>query len=34
MNNTLRGVEGGRYRLRKKMGLDAKDNLTEFILKY
>ena len=34
MNNTVRGVEGGRYRLRKKLGLDNKANLTEFILRY
>ena len=34
MNNTVRGVEGGRYRLRQKLGLDNKANLTEYILRY
>lgn len=34
MNNTIRGVEGGRYRLRKKMGLDTEVNLSDFILQF
>jgi len=31
LNISVRGVEGSRYRLRKKLGLDSNDNLTEFI---
>ena len=32
MNISIRGVEVGRYRLRKKIGLDSSVNLTEFML--
>lgn len=32
MNISVRGVEGSRYRLRKKLGLDADANLQEFML--
>lgn len=32
MNISIRGVEVGRYRLRKKIGLDSTVNLTEFML--
>ncbi len=32
MNISLRGVESGRYRLRKSLNLDREANLTEFIL--
>jgi DNA-binding CsgD family transcriptional regulator len=31
LNISVRGVEGGRYRLRKKMGLDSDTNLVNFI---
>ena len=31
LNISVRGVEISRYRLRKKLGLDEKDNLTEFL---
>lgn len=34
MNISTRGVEISRYRLRKKLGLDRKSNLTDFILSY
>lgn len=34
LNNTVRGVEGGRYRLRKKLGLDKNDSLSGFLSKY
>lgn len=34
MNVTVRGVEASRYRLRKKLGLDKDDNLTEFLMQY
>lgn len=33
LNISVRGVEIGRYRLRKKLGLDEKDNLAEFLQK-
>ncbi len=33
MNISVRGVEIGRYRIRKKLRLDRDDNLTEFIFK-
>ena len=32
MNISIRGVEVGRYRLRKKIGLDSTVNLTEFMI--
>ena len=32
MSISIRGVEVGRYRLRKKIGLDSSVNLTEFML--
>ncbi len=31
---SVRGVEISRYRLRKRLGLDRSDNLTDFILRY
>ncbi len=34
MSISLRGVEVARYRLRKKLGLDAHQNLAKFILEY
>ena len=34
MNISLRGVEVARYRLRKKLGLDTRQNLSKFILEY
>lgn len=34
LNISIRGVEIGRYRLRKKLNLDRTQNLVEFILKY
>lgn len=34
LNISVRGVEIGRYRLRKKLTLDRTQNLVEFILKY
>jgi len=34
MSISLRGVEVARYRLRKKLGLDAHQNLSKFILEY
>jgi len=34
MGISLRGVEVARYRLRKKLGLDAQQNLSKFILEY
>jgi DNA-binding CsgD family transcriptional regulator len=34
MSISLRGVEIARYRLRKKLGLDQKQNLSKFILEY
>jgi len=34
MNISTRGVEISRYRLRKKLGLDRKTNLTDFIISY
>ena len=33
MGISVRGVEVHRYRLRKKMGLDSKENLTNFLIK-
>ena len=33
LNISVRGVEISRYRLRKKLGLDEKDNLAEFLQK-
>ncbi|MEO6131638.1 MAG: hypothetical protein ABIQ02_07305, partial [Saprospiraceae bacterium] len=33
LNISVRGVEGSRYRLRKKIGLSNDANLTEFILR-
>jgi DNA-binding CsgD family transcriptional regulator len=33
MNISVRGVEIGRYRLRKKLGLPKDTNLFEFLLK-
>jgi DNA-binding CsgD family transcriptional regulator len=32
MNISVRGVEIGRYRIRKKLGLDREANLTEFMI--
>jgi len=32
MNISVRGVEISRYRLRKKLGLDTEENLTEFMM--
>ncbi len=32
LNISLRGIETGRYRLRKKLGLDRSANLTDFLL--
>jgi DNA-binding CsgD family transcriptional regulator len=34
LNNTVRGVEGGRYRLRRKLGLDQTNSLSRFLSKY
>ena len=34
MNISVRGVEISRYRLRKKLGLQRHENLTDFILSY
>ena len=34
LNISVRGVEIARYRLRKKLKLERRDNLSEFILKY
>lgn len=31
LNISVRGVEIGRYRLRKKLGLDERENLTVFL---
>lgn len=31
LNISVRGVEIGRYRLRKKLGLDERANLTKFL---
>lgn len=33
-NISIRGMENKRYRLRKKLGLDAEENLTEFFIKF
>ena len=34
LNLSVRGVEASRYRLRKKIGLDTNDNLTEFMMRF
>lgn len=34
MNISLRGVESSRYRLRKRLGLDTEENLTEFLMRF
>lgn len=34
MGISLRGVESGRYRLRKRLGLDQDVNLTEFLMRF
>lgn len=34
MGISLRGIEGLRYRVRKKISVDGNDNLTDFIVKY
>lgn len=34
MNISLRGVEAGRYRLRKRLDLDTETNLTEFLMRF
>ena len=34
LNISIRGVEIRRYRLRKKLGLDSKQNLNEFMLQF
>ncbi len=34
LNISLRGVENKRYRLRRKMGLEPDDNLTEFLMQF
>ena len=34
LNISLRGVENKRYRLRKKLNIDADDNLTEMLMKF
>lgn len=34
MNITLKGVEVGRYRIRKKLGVPSSKNLTEFMIEY
>jgi len=34
LNITVRGVEIGRYRLRKKLEIDRNDNLNDFLMKY
>lgn len=34
LNISVRGVEISRYRLRKKLGLDRNENLTDFMLKF
>lgn len=34
MNISVRGVEVGRYRLRKKLGLDSSVNLNEFMMRF
>jgi DNA-binding CsgD family transcriptional regulator len=31
---SVRGVEIGRYRVRKKLGLTRQDNLTNFLLRF
>jgi DNA-binding NarL/FixJ family response regulator len=32
LNITVRGIEAARYRLRKKFGITAEQNLTEFLI--
>ena len=32
MNSSVRAVENNRYRLRKKLGLDSSQNLSEFLM--
>jgi len=34
LNLSVRGVEASRYRLRKKIGLDTEENLTEFMMRF
>lgn len=34
MNISLRSVESGRYRLRKRLGLETAENLTEFLMRF
>ncbi|MBN8678683.1 MAG: hypothetical protein J0M29_10695 [Chitinophagales bacterium] len=34
MNISLRGVESSRYRLRKRLGLDTEDNLTDYLMRF
>jgi DNA-binding CsgD family transcriptional regulator len=34
LNISMKGVEKARYRLRKRLGLKAEDNLTEYILRF
>lgn len=34
LNISVRGVEIGRYRVRKKLGLERQDNLSDFILRF
>ena len=33
LNISIRGVEIGRYRLRKKLNLDREDNLIDYLMK-
>jgi ligand-binding sensor domain-containing protein/DNA-binding CsgD family transcriptional regulator len=34
MNISLRGVESSRYRLRKRLGLDTEENLTDYLMRF
>lgn len=34
MNISIRGVEASRYRLRKRLGLDTEQNLTEYLMRF
>ena len=34
LNISVRGVEIGRYRVRKKLELERKDNLSDFLLRF
>ncbi len=34
MNISVRGVEASRYRVRKRLGLDTEQNLTEYLMRY